>query len=191
MASGRDRFFDEYNRQAELAGWPNRLDPSLSFEAQDLREALAVWRNAAGTRLLPLRTDLTPKLMKSFLAKVAVLDVVREDGRTRFRVRVTGSALDRNFGGMTGKFLDESLPEPFLTRWVATLNVALQAQGPARTSGKMEFRDQIYLNIETFYAPMGADPSAPDAILIVVHTEPNKMDAKAGLQSHVLDIARS
>lgn len=191
MAPERNKFFEEYNRLAELAGWPNRLDPSLAFESPDLRAALALWRRLAGTRELPLRTDLTPKLMKGFLPKVAIMDVLRENGRTRFRIRVTGTALERNFGGMTGKFLDECLPEPFRTRWDATLNVSLQARCPARTFGRMEFRDQTYLNIETFYAPMGADASAPDSILIVVHTEPNTADAKSARVSHVLDISRT
>src|SRR5512146_2050545 len=115
--------FEAYNRRAERDRWPNRVDPTLSFEAPLLCEALAVWRAAAGTRPLPLRTDMTPRLMKHFLAHVAVLDIVRENGRTRFRIRVTGTALERTFGGMTGTFLDESLPEPFRSRWEATLSV--------------------------------------------------------------------
>jgi hypothetical protein len=163
--------FDDYNRLAERDRWPSRVDHALSFDAPLLREALAVWRSAAGSRPLPLRTDMTPRRMKRFLAHVAVLDVVREHGRVRFRIRVTGTALERTFGGMTGTFLDESLSEPFRSRWVATLNVPLVARCAVRSVGRVEFRDQSYLVAETFYGPMGADIAAPDSMLVVVHTE--------------------
>jgi hypothetical protein len=113
--------FDEYNRSAERDGWPSRVDPALAFEALELREALAAWRKAAGDRALPLRTDMTPRLMKHFLSKVALLDIVRAAGQSRFRVRLSGTALERTFGGMSGKFLDECLSEPFRSRWDATL----------------------------------------------------------------------
>lgn len=163
--------FDEYNRLAERDRWPSRIDPALNFDAQLLREAFAAWRGAAGKRALPLRIDMTPRVMKRFLAHVAVLEIVRESGRARFRIRVTGTALERSFGGMTGTFLDESLPEPFRSRWHATLNVPLAARCAARSVGRVEFRDQTYLKAETFYGPMGVDIAAPDSMLVVVHTE--------------------
>lgn len=162
--------FDEYNRLAERDRWPSRVEPALNFDAQLLREAAAAWRAAAGKRALPLRTDMTPRVMKRFLSHVAVLEIVRENDRTRFRIRVTGTALERSFGGMTGAFLDESLPEPFRSRWHATLNVTLVAHCAVRSTGRVEFRDQTYLVAETFYGPMGADIAAPDSMLVVVHT---------------------
>jgi PAS domain len=169
--------FDEYNRLAERDRWPSRVDPALAFEAPELREALAVWRKAAGDRALPLRAVMTPRLMKRFLAQVAVLDIVRAAGRTRFRVRVTGTALERTFGGMTGMFLDETLSEPFRSRWEATLLVALRAGSAVRSVGRVEFRDQTYLKAETFYGPMGDDIAAPDSMLVIVHTETTKAPA--------------
>lgn len=163
--------FDEYNRRAQNDRWPSRVEPALDFEAPSLREALSVWRKAAGERALPLRTEMTPRLMKHFLSQVAVLDIVRAAGRTRFRVRLTGTALERTFGGMAGNFLDETLTEPFRSRWESTLNVPLLAQCAVRSSGRVEFRDQSYLKAETFYGPMGTDIAAPDSMLVIVHTE--------------------
>lgn len=189
MRARSNTVFEEYNRRAELVGWPNRVDPTLSLEAAELREALAVWRSAAGARALPLRSDMTPKLMKRFLPQVAVMDVVRDKNRTRFRIRVTGTALERTFGGLTGSFIDETLPEPFRSRWGATLNVPLLARCAARASGRMEFRDQTYLKIETFFGPMGADIAAPDSILVVVHTEPHTAKTKPVFLSPTVEIA--
>jgi len=72
---------------------------------------------------------------------------------------------------MTRTFLDESLTEPFRSRWEAALSVPLLAQCASRSIGRVEFRDQTYLVAETFYGPMGADIASPDSMLVVVHTE--------------------
>jgi hypothetical protein len=146
---------------------------SLSFEAAELHEALAVWRSAAKGRELPVRTELTPRLMKKFLPSVAIVDVVRNLERTRFRVRLSGTALEQTFGGLSGTFLDESLPKPLRQRWEATLNVPLVGQCPARSFGRVAFRNQNYLKVETFFGPMGTSPASPDSILLVVHVEPS------------------
>jgi hypothetical protein len=183
MAPAGQAIFEQYNLQAERLGWTSRVDPSLDFAAFELREALAVWRLAAHGRALPLRTALTPRLMKRFLQYVALVDIVRSAGRTRFRVRLTGTGLEKTFGGLSGTFLDESLPEPLCVRWVATLNVPLLVQGPVRSFGRIAFRDQTYLSIETFYGPMGADIESPDALLLVVHVEPNSKMTKRVIEN--------
>lgn len=176
--------FDEYNRRAERDGWPSRVDATLAFDAPLLREALAAWRAAAGERALPRRIDMTPRRMKRFLSHVAVLDIVREAGRTRYRVRVAGTALERTFGGLAGRFLDEALPEPFRSRWAATLKVPLSARCAVRSIGRVEYLNQVYLTAETFYGPLGDDPAEPDAMLVVVHTH-DKVPDKPILQNAV------
>jgi hypothetical protein len=170
--------FEEYNRRAELDGWPSRVDATLAFEAEELREAHAVWKAASAGRPFPTRADMQPRLMKRFLSQVALMDIVRQAGRTRFRIRLTGTALDRTFGGLTGSFLDETLPEPFRSRWDATLKVPLQAKCAARSLGRVEYRDQTYLMAETFFAPLGTNAEAPDAMLVVVHTHTDQAPDK-------------
>jgi hypothetical protein len=170
--------FEAYNRRAELDGWPSRVDATLAFEAEELRAAHVVWKCAAAGRPLPLRADMRPRLMKQFLSQVALMDIVRQAGRTRFRIRLTGTALDRTFGGLTGCFLDEALPEPFRSRWDATLQVPLLAKRAVRSLGRVEYRDQTYLLAESFFAPLGADAEAPDAMLVVVHTHSDQAPDK-------------
>ena len=94
MTTPSDTIFQTYNRHAELEGIAHRVDPTLSFEAQPLREALAVWRDAAKGRVLPCRVDMTPKAMKGFLRHIAIVDVVRETESTRYRLRISGTEID-------------------------------------------------------------------------------------------------
>jgi len=173
MAATNPSAVDEYNRRAERSGWSSRFDSTLAFEAVELREALAVWRAACNGQRFPARADLTPRLMKTFLGQVAILDVVHAAERIRFRVRLAGTVLEQTFGGMSGQYLDESLPEAVLKRWEATLNLPLQLRGPARSFGRVEFRNLTYLKAETFFGPLGNSPSVPDAILLVGHVESN------------------
>jgi hypothetical protein len=170
--------FEEYNRRAALDGWPTRVDSTLAFEAEELREAHAVWKAAAAGRPFPLRADMRPRLMKRFLSQVALMDIVREAGRTRFRIRLTGTALERTFGGLTGRFLDEALPEPFRARWNATLMIPLSARCAVRSIGRVEYLNQTYLTAETFFGPLGADAQAPDSMLLVVHTHSDRLPDK-------------
>src|SRR5579859_7240865 len=79
--------FEDYNRRAALDGWPNRVDSTLAFEAEELREVHAMWKAAAAGRPLPLRRDIQPRMMRRFLSQVALMDIVREVGRARFRIR--------------------------------------------------------------------------------------------------------
>jgi hypothetical protein len=161
---------EEYNHRAERSGWSSRFDATLSFEAVELREALAVWRAACNGNCFPARTELTPRRMKSFLGQVAILDLVPAAERIRFRVRLSGTVLEQTFGGLSGHYLDECLPDPVLQRWEAALNLPLQLRGPARSLGRVEFRNQTYLRAETFFGPLGSE-TVPDAILLVGHVE--------------------
>jgi len=180
---------EEYNRRAELDGWPSRVDSTLAFEAEELREAHAVWKAAAAGRPHPRRADLRPRMMKRFLSQVALMDIVRDEGRARFRIRLTGTALERTFGGLAGRFLDEALPEPFRSRWDATLKVPLLAKRPVRSIGRVEYLNQTYLTAETFYGPLGIDAAEPAAMLIVVHTHSDRRPDKPILHGAVAPAA--
>lgn len=160
-----------FNARAAAAGWPTHCDATLDFESPLLREALAVWREKAGARRWPSRADMTPRLMKGFLANVAIVDVVRAEGTVRFRTRVTGSEIERYYGSAPiGTFLDKSVPEPFRERWSAGWSLALDVEGPVRTTGRLEFRKQEYLKMESLVAPLGE--ALPDAVLQVSIFQP-------------------
>src|SRR5438132_11296825 len=114
-----------FNRTAELAEWPMRADEKLDFSVALLRDALSVWRERAGVRTRPTRSDMSPRAMKGFLPNLAIIEANYLNGRTRFRSRITGTELARTFGHETDYF-DRFVPEPFLSRWEALMRLTLE-----------------------------------------------------------------
>ena len=166
-----ERAFQKYNRYAELEGVPHRVDPTLSFHAPHLREALEVWRNAAKGRVIPCRADLTPKVMKGFLRHIILVDAVATPTGQRLRLRISGTEIERMLGRLPSGFLEDVVPEPYLSRWRDVINLALTTKSPLRVFGKVEFRARSYLSAELFLGAMGLYPNAPSAVLVVAHFE--------------------
>src|SRR5262245_44718 len=107
MTTTSEQIFRSYNQHAELEGIPHRVDPTLTFQAPQLRAALAVWQAAAKGRVIPCRGDMTPKTMKGFLRHLAIFDVVPEPKRTRYRLRISGTEIERMLGHLPNGFLDD------------------------------------------------------------------------------------
>ena len=171
MTTQNDRIIQTYNRRAELEGIPHRVDPTLAFQAPQLREALSVWRDAAKGRAIPCRVDMTPKAMKGFLRHLAIVDVVSEPKPTRYRLRISGTEIERTLGHLPSGFLEDIVPEPFRSRWQVVLDLALATKEPLRVFGRMEFRERAYLSAEIFLGALGIYPESPSAVLIVAHFE--------------------
>lgn len=171
MTGEIERVFQRYNRHAELEGVPHRIDPTLSFRAPQLREALEVWRSAATGRVIPCRADMTPKVMKGFLRQLMLVDVVSSAKGPRFRHRISGTEIERVLGHMPSGFLEDIVPAPYFARWQGVLNLALTTRSPVRVFGKVEFRARSYLSAEIFLGALGIYPESPSAVLIVAHFE--------------------
>jgi hypothetical protein len=164
--------FEALNARARRAGWPLQADATLSFDAPLLREAYAMWQAKAGGRRWPTRAEITPRAMKNFLADTAIVDVVYEPGKIRYRLRVMGLKLEEIFVRATGKFVDEVVPEPYLEKWLAIFDLAVDVGGPIRTVGAVEFRKQEYLQAEEFFAPLGNPDEPASALLGVIKVQP-------------------
>jgi hypothetical protein len=156
-----------FNARAEREAWPVRCDRELSFIAKKLTGALGVWRETAGDRAWPARADITARGMKNFLADMAIIEIVKALGGNRYRSPLTGTGLEHLFGRAGGQFLDEVVPQPFRDRWIAALDLASAAGCPLRTIGRLEFREQDYLQVESLMAPIGPPGESPHAILLV------------------------
>jgi hypothetical protein len=111
--------------------------------------------------------------MKQFLPRLLFLDAVREEERTRFRIRHSGTAIDQRFGANTGAFLDEAYPEPYATRWTTMAELPLRIRRPVRLSGSLGYQGMTYMNLEALLAPLG-EGNAPDGVFFVLYLEPNR-----------------
>ena len=86
----------------------------LPIEHPELAQLYRYWDRKRGDRAMPARRDILPEEIGGLLGNLFMVDVVREDGYTRFRYRVVGSALTAVMDQeLAGKFIDQM---PFLYR---------------------------------------------------------------------------
>ncbi len=167
--SDRAEKINSFNDRAIRAGWPSRCDCALSFSSPLLRDALAVWREKAGRHPWPSRAEMTPRAMKGFLPNLAIVEIARCADTLRYRMRLTGTWIDRHLLPASDRFIDEVLPPPFLERWQDILGLPLEIEGPVRcVTESVQYRQQEFLEAEAFYAPLGNPGEPANAILAVV-----------------------
>jgi len=154
---------ERYNARARAEGWASLCDAALDFQRLEFRVLMATWRGFA-SRGLPSRKDFTPRSLKSLLRNVAIYERV-VNGRSRWRVRLMGTAFSDVMGDLTGKYLDEAIPAEHLPRWTAALDAAIEAGAPLRFVGRADSVGQSFLVGEYFEAPILSDDGQPNLIL--------------------------
>jgi hypothetical protein len=170
QTTGRHQAARQVNELARARGWPLIADPHLRFRTAQIETALSVWQTQRRARTMPARADLTLCDLKSAVANLCFLDIVRDDARTRFKVRLAGSALDHFLGGTpTGRFIDEAVPHEFAAKWGALWSIAIDNRAPIRTVGRIEFPNRHYYMGEALYAPLASDGESPDMVMTVVY----------------------
>jgi len=148
---------------------PSFLDAELRFVTPELARVLEVWREKRGARTMPARADLTIRDLAFALPNVGFVDVVWEDGTLRFRVRLMGSQLDGFFAPMTGRFIDEAVPERFASKWASHWRPAIDRCAPMRTVSRVEFAERRWFVSEALHTPLATDGEAPDVLMIVTY----------------------
>jgi hypothetical protein len=161
---------EQYNRFAQNTGAAGRCDPALAFDAPQLTQALALWREKANGRQMPSRRDIGARALKAFLPHVILVDVIESGELRRFRIRVMGTAMARLLGDHTGKFLDQAVVSPYRERWCAIINSAVVAGEPLRLVGRVNYRQQDFLAMEAMMAPVGPRDDGAEAVLFIAYT---------------------
>ena len=158
----------EFNARATEKGWGAICDPTLAFYRPELSGILRVWREAAGAHSVPLRSSLTPRLLKDYLPHIAFYErVANEAGAWRYRIRLLGSAYQAVMGEHTGKFLDEFLPPEHLDLWSSVLDTILKHGAPLRFLTRSEITGRNYLVGEYCSAPVVDRSGEPNLVLAV------------------------
>lgn len=86
----------------------------LRFRSDKLRRLYEYWLQKRGSRPMPARRDMDPLDLRFALGDIALVEVLRDP--LRFRFRLDGTRQVERFGvDMTGKMLDE-LPDPTMRR---------------------------------------------------------------------------
>ena len=136
----------DYNEKAKTNNWAALCDASLAFNHPDLRRLLGLWRKQAKGGI-PLRTDMTPRVLKSHLQDIAICRRIAGDrSERRWRVCQQGVWFAQILGDFNGKFLDEVLPPHLQPRWQVALDATLADRAPLRFLGRTDANRLLHLN---------------------------------------------
>jgi hypothetical protein len=166
------------NARAAAMHWGMRCDDGLDFVRPELRALSALWQEKARATGWPSRADFDARSLKPFLPHVSIVErVTGEDGAWRYRYRLVGTAMVRLFGEVTGRFLDESLPAPFLERWTLGYDTVLARGAPVRFVSKFELPQVNWLDGESFSAALSNGAEPPNLILGALYVTPRQQKA--------------
>ena len=170
MPANAQTISDAFNTRAAREAWGSLCDAHLAFRCPDLSKMLALWREKAGDRPVPARGDFSLRCLKGFLRDVAIYErVALSRGHCRYRVRLMGTAFAETMGDLTGKFLDEAVPETFLPRWYAALDAAFDANAPLRFVARSDTANKSFLVAEYFEAPLLNDSGETNLVIAASH----------------------
>jgi len=133
-----------------------RLDPELRFRRPELRELAALWDEKRAGRLAPDRGDFSPFVLRPYLPRVLIYEIVHEpDGRRRFRIRLYGTLISQYSGrDPTGKFVDEIMTEQAYADFNNGLSWATDNAKPLRAAGSYYFVDRSFVQFESVTLPL-------------------------------------
>jgi hypothetical protein len=132
-----------------------RLDPELRFQRPELRELAALWEAQRAGRLAPDRADFSPFVLRPYLPRVLIYEIVQDNGRRRFRIRLYGTLISQYSGrDPTGKFVDEIMTEQAYADFDTGLSWATDNARPLRAAGTYYFVDRSFVKFESVTLPL-------------------------------------
>jgi hypothetical protein len=94
-----------------------------------LRRLYDYWRSRRNGRRCPSRADIDPVEIPALLQHLVLTDVI--DGGARFRWRLSGTEVERHFGGsMRGRYIDELLRGEYLEYLKGLYRTVLAGETP-------------------------------------------------------------
>lgn len=108
---------------------------------------------------MPSRADISPSALRSVLPQIALVDVPSAHDRpSAYVVRLAGEAIQQVFGPLTGRPIDEFLPQEVLERWIACFEATRTSAAPIRvTTPQVRYQGKTWLQSEVLLAPLGQD----------------------------------
>lgn len=160
---------DSLNRLANTRRWKLYCDASLLFEHPLLKVAADIWRAKSAPDRCPARAEFSAREMKPFLRDLTILDIVREDGRTRYHHRYAGTEIEIHFGPITGRYLDEFLPPELMSRTLACFELVAKQRQPLRILTQFSLPGVEHLGAEAFLFPLSQDGITADKLMSVTY----------------------
>ncbi len=148
-----------------------RVDDAEALGDPVMAHFYTYWRERCRGRLLPGRTDIDPQDFPQLLPFVLLVDVLRRDGKTRFRYRLMGAQAVAAFGrNLTGKDPARSLGAegPGI---VADYMSVVESGAPGYWRRRCHAVGKSGLHYECLALPLAADGRRVDMILALVVPE--------------------
>jgi hypothetical protein len=139
-----------------------------------LKAAFAYWQSKSPDGALPSLQHIDPVEMKSFLANLVLLDVIRDGDRLRYRHRVAGSVMtDAMDEELTGKFFSD---DERLAPHRARLDALVKTGQPYYHYDSLTAPRREHVKVHRIALPLARDGSNVDMILGCMVAEPESID---------------
>ncbi|HTC84850.1 MAG TPA: PAS domain-containing protein [Rhizomicrobium sp.] len=175
------------NQRAAREHWYHVCDPSLTFSDPTHERLLNLWRSRAGNRIMPKRSEMTPRDLKDVLRHLIILERV-ERAPSRYRVRLLGTSLTSMAGDRTGKLLEEVIPADHLPRWVVCADLILDGGQPMRFVGRVHLQGKEYLNAENLFVPLANENDEPSFVMGLCRYTPRHTESEESWESQIASI---
>lgn len=153
-----------FNDHSIAEGWEQICDPLLSFEHPDFASVVALWKEQAHGRPLPARSDMSARVLKEFLPRVAMKERVQTNP-SRYRWRLVGTKVAEVLGERTGKFADEDAPPKQIARWNMSCDVVLEVRQPLRFTGRVLANGREYMQGDLLFMPLADENGVPRFVM--------------------------
>lgn len=135
---------------------PLTIDLTVALTRPATIKAYQYWLSLKGGRAMPTRADITPAALREVLPQIALVDVPRPgEPSTAYVTRLAGDAIQRVFGPITGRPLNEIVAPELLPRWIRSFEAARNAAAPVRVASRVSFQKKTWLQAEVLFAPLG------------------------------------
>jgi hypothetical protein len=147
-----------------------RLDPDLNFARPELTELAALWEKKRAGRPVPSRSDFSPFVLRPYLPRVLIYEIVRTGSLRRFRIRIYGTLISQYSGrDPTGRFVDEIMSEQAYADFNEGLSWAADNKRPLRAAGSYYFVDRSFVQFESITLPLTVGGNEIDQLLNVTY----------------------
>jgi hypothetical protein len=151
---------EQFNQRAAREKWYHYCDPTLAFTHSYHSPLLNLWRSKSEVRIMPRRSDFSPRDLKDVLRNIVIFERVSRDP-SHYRWRLIGTNLTHMAGDNTGKMIEETLPRDQIKRWVECFDLTLDGGQPLRFLGRVHLEGREYLDAENLFVPLTNDNDEP------------------------------
>lgn len=152
------------NQKAVQQNWHHFCDPTLSFGEPIHLQLLSLWKNKAGHRSMPKRSEITPRDLKDMLRNIVTFQRDSENP-SRYSWRLIGTGVTHILGHNTGKTFEETIPAEHLPRWVECGDLILDGGLPLRFLGWVHIHGHEFLQAEHLYVPLADESGKPAFVM--------------------------